>query len=644
MIKFIKPTPTPVPTTPVPVPVPTPTPTKAAIKFITPGATPGGIVPNAESWNKEQGLETQPQSASPSPSPSPSPKRITFNIGRKAPEQPIAQPIAQPIEGELVDAPENPTTTSPSINATFSVIDNQGREKEITLNEKQLEAVQLGIAGTSFCLIGAAGSGKTTTTLLIAQSRIRAGLPIVMDKHDYLPNNVPGIIGVSYTRRSVANLARALEPIGMGKQCVTVHKALEYAPMFYDVYDPKTRKERKTMRFEPRRGVTKPLSDNIKVVILDESGNISEDLYSELEAALSSGVQCIFIGDLNQLPPTFGHAILGFKLLELPRVELTEIYRQALESPIIRLAHRVLSGRVLNAAEITRDWQFPGQLQFNLFKNKTSDKRALAGVAKILCNAIDNGKLDIETDIILCPFNKGFGTLELNRHIANHIARREGKLTHEIIAGFRRMYFSIGDKVLYDREDAIILDIQPNESYLGVSYRQPSLTLDYWGHDKLDNSAHLNIHHSNAEMDIDALIAAAGSVEDRTLKCSHVIKLRMLNSDAVLNISEMSQISNLIHAYAITVHKAQGSEWDRVFLCIHESHACMLSRELLYTAVTRAAKQLVVLCEQDSFVRGISSQVIKGATLDEKAAYFNGKAQAREGKKTFGSKNGSKSH
>lgn len=525
------------------------------------------------------------------------------------------------------------------INGTFTVHDSQGREKEITLNEKQLEAVKLGIAGQSFCLIGAAGSGKTTTTLLIAQARIQAGLPVMQDKHDHLPPSVPGIIGVSYTRRSVANLARALEPIGMGKQCVTVHKALEYAPVFYDVYDPKTRKERKTMRFEPRRGAGNPLDANIKTVILDESGNISEDLYAELADALSSGVQCIFIGDLNQLPPTFGHAILGFKLLELPRVELTEVYRQALESPIIRLAHRILSGKVLNAAEIGKEWQFPGQLQFNLFKNKTSDARALAGVAKILCNAIDAGKLDIETDIILCPFNKGFGTLELNKHIANHLARKEGKLTYEIIAGFRRMYFSIGDKVLFDREDAIILDIQPSDNYIGVSYKQPSLTLDYWGHDKLDNSPHLNIHHSNNDMDIDALIAAAGSVEDRTLKCSHVIKLKMMSSDIVINISEMADISNLIHAYAITVHKAQGSEWDKVFLCLHESHKCMLSRELLYTAVTRAAKQLVVLCEQDSFVKGISSQVIKGTTLEEKAAYFNGKAKEREVKRTFGSKN-----
>ena len=595
------------------------------IKLIRPGDKPP-VVPT-----REQAIE-QPKPVLKSV------PKISFKRLAITPTNP--SPVDTRLEQPIQDIPVIVQETR-AIDGVFTITDNQGREKEIVLNEQQLEAVKLGISGQSFCLIGAAGSGKTTTTLIVAKERIKAGLPIMTDKHEYIPKDVPGIIGVSYTRRSVANLARALAPLGIGKQCVTVHKALEYAPVFYDVYDPKTRKERKTMRFEPRRGAIKPLDTKLKVVILDESGNINTDLYEELAAALSSGVQCIFIGDLNQLPPTFGHAILGFKILELPRIELTEIYRQALESPILRLAHRILSGKVLNAAEITKEWNYPGQLQFNLYKNKTSDLRAVKGVAQTLCKAIDSGKMDLDTDVILCPFNKGFGTLEINKYIATHLARRDGRLVYEVIAGFRRMYFAIGDKVLYDREDAIILDIQPNSSYLGVSYQEASLTLDYWGQDKQalgDELAHMrNIQHSNNEMDIDALIEAAGKVEDRTLKCSHMIKLKLANSERVIDISEMSDIGNLIHAYAITVHKAQGSEWDTVFLCLHHSHKCMLSRELLYTAVTRAAKQLVILCEQDSFVTGISNQVIKGKTLEEKAAYFNGKAKERE-TRTIGKK------
>ena len=63
-----------------------------------------------------------------------------------------------------------------------------------------------------------------------------------------------------------------------------------------------------------------------------------------LAAALPHDPQEIFIGDLRQLPPVFGPAILGFKMSLLPVIELTEVYRQALLSPIIRLAHVVVSG------------------------------------------------------------------------------------------------------------------------------------------------------------------------------------------------------------------------------------------------------------------------------------------------------------
>jgi len=61
-------------------------------------------------------------------------------------------------------------------------------------------------------------------------------------------------------------------------------------------------------------------------------------------AACPHKPQCVFLGDIRQLPPVFGTAILGFKMLELPVVELTEVYRQALKSPILRFALAVDDG------------------------------------------------------------------------------------------------------------------------------------------------------------------------------------------------------------------------------------------------------------------------------------------------------------
>jgi exodeoxyribonuclease V alpha subunit len=105
----------------------------------------------------------------------------------------------------------------------------------------------------------------------------------------------------------------------------------------------------------------------------------------------------------------------------------------------------------------------------------------------------------------------------------------------------------------------------------------------------------------------------------------------MLDSDVEISIDKASDINSLLLAYALTVHKAQGSEWRKVFFITHQSHATMLQRELLYTAITRAKEELYIICEPEMFVNGIQSQRIKGNTLAEKAEYFKGKVEKEEG-------------
>jgi exodeoxyribonuclease V alpha subunit len=93
-----------------------------------------------------------------------------------------------------------------------------------------------------------------------------------------------------------------------------------------------------------------------------------------------------------------------------------------------------------------------------------------------------------------------------------------------------------------------------------------------------------------------------------------------------ISVDSASELNTLTLAYAITVHKSQGSEAQKVFLFLHQSHNTMCQRELLYTAVTRARKELYVICEKDTFTKGVISQKIKGTTLQEKLEYFKGKA------------------
>ena len=507
-----------------------------------------------------------------------------------------------------------------------SVTDKYGNA--ITYNNAQQSFINLASTGQSCCLIGPAGTGKTTCMKGTVQALTQSPRTGILDNHDHkhLPSGVPGIVICAYTRRATNNIRRNMDE-SMKGNCITIHKLLEYGPEFFEVTDSEG-KSKRSMQFVPMRNSYNPLPAQITTIIFEESSMIGTSLYQEIMDALQHSVQIIFLGDIQQLPPVFGPAILGFKLSELPTIELTEVYRQALESPIIRLAHRILSGAPIPPAELT-SWNCPG-LTISPWKKKIDADSALAISEKLFTKLHNEGKYDPENDIILIPFNKAYGTTEINRSVANNLARKKNIVTWEVVAGFVKHYFSIGDKVLYDREDAIILDIYPNSTYTGVAPQKESTYLDYWGHNNTPKEL-ITYDGTNSDSldDVDFLLAQVSSDdEDRVTQSSHNIKLLMQDSGTEKIITKAAEINALILGYALTVHKSQGSEWDKVYILFHSSHATMMQRELLYTAVTRAKKELIVICESDTFTNAIKSQRIKGNTLAEKAEYFKGKVNS----------------
>lgn len=520
-------------------------------------------------------------------------------------------------EAQEVSIPEGSSTTE-----LGSTTDKYGNE--ITYNSKQQEFINLARSGESCILIGAAGTGKTTCMKGATREIIRAENAGVMDAedHKHLISGTPGIVVTAYTRRAVANIRKNLSE-DMQANCITIHKLLEYQPVYYEVDDDVTGEAKKKMVFEPTRHANRPLPSSIRVIIFEESSMIGVDLYKEVIAALSHDVQFIFLGDIQQLPPVFGPAILGFKLLELPVVELTEVYRQALESPIISLAHRILSAKGLPASEFP-EWKYEGKLTIHPWKKKISPDDALNTGKMFFTSAADKGLYDPEEDIILLPFNKTFGTEELNKGIANHLARKRGAITFQIIAGFNKVHLSVGDKVLYDKEDATVLKIEKNPAYTGIRPHHESATLDYWGFDSVKYEA---LEDDTSDEDVDRFLEQVASADsgDRVHKASHIVTLRMNDSEQEIKIDKASDINSLLLGYALTVHKSQGSEWRKVFFVVHQSHATMIQRELLYTAVTRAREELYIICEPETFVKGITSQRVKGNTLTEKAEFFKGK-------------------
>jgi len=496
----------------------------------------------------------------------------------------------------------------------------------ITYNHKQRKFIDLVASGASCVLIGAAGTGKTTGTQGGAQALIATGLarPIESDGHKHLKDGTPGIVFISYTRRAVNNI-RKVQSEDLKNNCITAHKLLEYAPRYFEVFDPETGISKKTMQFVPMRNSDNLLPPTITTIIVEEASMLSTEYYNQILSALGHKVQWIFIGDLNQLPPVFGPAILGFKLLKLPVVELTEVYRQALDSPIIRLAHRIISGKPIPLKEF-ESWHTSNKLTIHSWKKRLSPDNAVRTLGAFFNKAYDIGAYNPETDMILLPYNKSCGTIELNKHIANHIARVANAVTYEIMAGFSKHYFSEGDYVLYDKEDAIITDIEYNSIYTGAKIQPESRFLDYWGTNQKPKDTEDSNRQKEQEQDIDELLKQIAGSEDRVTQASHKITIKLLDTLTYKTVSKAADINNLLHSNSLTVHKAQGSEWRKVFVCLHQSHAAMLTRELLYTAVTRAREELYIICEPDSLVKGIENQKIKGETLAEKAEFFKGKS------------------
>ena len=527
----------------------------------------------------------------------------------------------------------NPTIESIDPNTHYGV-DRYG--KQIQWNAEQWEFITTATSGKSAILIGAAGTGKTTTMQGTVSEILRTRhIPLLHDDHKHLPVGTPGIVFVSYTRRAVMNLRKAL-PDDIKANCITIHKLLEYQPVFYEIEDPLVPGTmKKTMRFEPGRNAFNHLDPAITKIVFDESSMVDVPLFHKVWMALPdpSAVQFIFLGDIQQLPPIFGSAILGFKMLQLPVIELTQVYRQALESPIIRLAHRILSGNTIPVSEFS-DWKFTGQLTLHPWKKRISADSALLTIAAFFKRGYDTSNYDPEEDMILVPFNKACGTIELNKHIANHIARKTGRVTYEVIAGFNKHYFSIGEKVLFEKEDAVITSIRRNPTYTGRWPQHSSNLLDYWGCLQSDSTNELShaIEEKESDADIDTMLEsiAASSVEDRVKDASHIITVRLLDSEREIELKSASELNSLLMAYALTVHKSQGSEWRKVFLILHQSHNTMIQRELLYTGCTRAREELYVICEPDSFEKGITGQRIRGNTLVEKAEFFKGKLENGE--------------
>jgi len=515
-------------------------------------------------------------------------------------------------------------------------------------NEEQRLAIDYGHFGKTFCLIGSAGTGKTTTLKGMLLNMLREHrLPPLESSTKHLMAGTPGVALISFTRRAVRNIAKQM-PAELKGHCITFHKLVEYGPEFYEEKNEETGEYVNKMRFTPGKHGGNPLPRNLKLIVIDESSMFSIEYMEQLLAALPnpSATQFVFLGDLNQLPPVYGIPILGKMLAQVPIVELTRVYRQALESPIISLA---LSVKNNNFLEFNKDavnkWGAPigtqaerlketlvldagehGKVTLHPWKKELDKDDALEAMCGQIRRWCKLGQYDPEEDLILCPWNTSFGTDELNLAIADYLSSSKGLKVHEVIAGFNKYYLAVGDKLLVDKQEAIILDIARNPRYMGKIPRPASTTLNRYGAGGDDVSL-LDEDITNEE--IDAMLLHASEVIDRTTDASHNIKVRFLDSDAEQVLNKSADMNKMTFAYAITVHKAQGSECRRVFILLHACHSAMASRELIYTAITRAREELYMVLPPTMLAKSAAKPRVKGDTLADKIAFFNAKLEEK---------------
>jgi exodeoxyribonuclease V alpha subunit len=274
-------------------------------------------------------------------------------------------------------------------------------------------------------------------------------------------------------------------------------------------------------------------------VVVDEASMLDLPMADALAQAIAPGTRLLLVGDVDQLPSVGPGAVLRDVIAsgEIPCVRLRQIFRQAARSLIVTNAHRINDGELPVTSAAGGDADF-------FIVERRDPERARATVLELVASRIpDRFGLDPVRDIqVLTPMNRGpAGAIALNEALQAALNPHGAAL----VRGART--FRVGDKVMQLRNDydrsiyngdvGLVASIDPEESSMIVRFDGRDVAYD------------------------------------------------------------ASDLDNLVLAYACTVHKSQGSEYPAVVIPLLTTHFVMLSKNLLYTAVTRGKRLVVLVCD-----------------------------------------------
>lgn len=289
------------------------------------------------------------------------------------------------------------------------------------------------------------------------------------------------------------------------------------------------------------------------VVIVDEMSMVDLFLMNYLVKAIYQGTKLVLVGDVDQLPSVGPGSVLKdiINSEKFTTIKLDKIFRQAAKSKIVQNAHRVNNGKSFvkkeEIEELNNDF---------FFINESNTDKIIENVLTLCKDRLKSyGDYEFFKNIqVITPTKKGsLGTKELNTQLQKMLnPKKAGKAEK----AYGQTIFRAGDKVMQIKNNYDITWNREKENGTGVFNGELGRIID------IDTS-------------------------------DGAIKVKFDDDKEAWY--EYADLEQLEHAYAITVHKSQGSEFDVVVMPIAQSSPMLLTRNLLYTAITRAKKLLIII-------------------------------------------------
>lgn len=395
----------------------------------------------------------------------------------------------------------------------------------ITYEEQQRRAMIEAVTSGTLILTGGPGTGKTTT--------LRGIITLLESMGETVAIAAP-------TGRAAKRISQLT-----GREAKTLHRLLEVK---WDDSDSPV--------FE--RNEHNPLDAD--AVVVDEMSMVDVLLFENLLRATKTGCRLILVGDTDQLPAVGAGCVLQDLIAEgsVPLVQLTQVFRQALESRIVYNAHRIVKGQSVELDNKSDCFFMP----------RSSAAEVTRTVLDLCHHRLPDayGYSHLDSIQVLCAGRKGeMGTVEMNRRLQELLNPEDKKKAELTVEG---VTLRVGDKVMHNRNN----------------YDIP------WLKDNGENGSGV----FNGDI---------GILEEVRLR-EDILTVRY--EDRVATYTRQDA-QDLELAYAITVHKSQGSEFEAVVLPLFRNTPHLCYRNLLYTAVTRAKSLLVMVGSMETLQKMIDN-------------------------------------